>query len=515
MDNIFSNEYKKLENHKNFLKNNSFSVENLIDKYECLIKDYEHLLSQTKKISKISDINHMILIEMKKRLRLLLDNSDEGFLMFGKDFLIHNEYSKECLNIFETEDISKRNILELLYNTDYEIEKKILSHIFENDEKDDVYLELLPSEVKINNKILKVKYKIIYLDSVKRVMCIIQDITEKKELEEKIENEKNNTKMLLNVVMNRDIIKKNIEDYIRYVTKQVYNDIFLYSIQDFIMNFYKNIHTYKGLFLQWHFIKTGKKLDKLENELDLLKKSNIEDKNKVITFIKDRKLKTFLNEELNFINSVLGKDFLKNEMIWIDKNKIMNLEKYIENILPEEYSQLILAEIKKLYFKNIKDVLDVYKKYTFELAEKFGKKIDSFEIDSNLFIDIDDYYDFIKSLIHIFRNIVIHGIERPEERLILNKTPGGNIKCKIYEKENIIHIIISDDGKGIENIDKIFEYGYTSKYESNIYAGKGIGLYSVKNEVKNLNGKISVYSELNKGTTFSITIPRRYLCQKY
>ncbi|GAB6189908.1 hypothetical protein JCM30566_16500 [Marinitoga arctica] len=510
MDKNFLNEYEKLETHKNFIETNNFSLEDLISKYKQLINDYELLLKQTKKISKISDINHMILIETKKRLKLLLDNSEEGFLMFGKDFIIHNEYSNECLNIFETNDISKKNVLDLLYVENYDIEKKILNHIFETDEKEDVYLELLPNEVKVNDKFLRIKYKIIHLDNEKYIMCIIQDITEKRALEEKIEIEKNNTKMLLNVVINRDIIKKQIEDYLEYVTSKVYNEITTYSISSFIKNFYRKIHTYKGIFIQWNFIHAGKKLDKLENELNILSESNISKKDDLTSFIKSKSLNKLLNEELSFINNILGKDFLKKDMIWIDKTELKKLEKYIKTTLPIKYSQTLLYKIKRLYLNDIKNIFEQYKKHTLELAEKLEKKIDSFEIESSVFIDIDDYYEFIKSLIHIFRNIIVHGIEKPEERIALNKSSGGNIKCKIYEKENVIHIIISDDGKGIENIQDIFKYGYSSKKRiSDIYAGKGVGLFSIKKEIEKLNGKISVFSELNKGTTFNIEIPRR------
>ncbi|MCK5102484.1 MAG: HAMP domain-containing histidine kinase, partial [Cyclobacteriaceae bacterium] len=37
--------------------------------------------------------------------------------------------------------------------------------------------------------------------------------------------------------------------------------------------------------------------------------------------------------------------------------------------------------------------------------------------------------------------------------------------------------------------------------------GSGLGLYIVKETIDKLKGKIEVESELNKGTTFTVTIP--------
>ena len=82
------------------------------------------------------------------------------------------------------------------------------------------------------------------------------------------------------------------------------------------------------------------------------------------------------------------------------------------------------------------------------------------------------------------------------------KAKANNITFVFKKKVNNIEIIISDDGIGIpkSNIEKIFEFGYTTT------DGSGIGLYMVKKCIDNINGRIEVNSKENKGTTFRIIL---------
>ncbi len=82
--------------------------------------------------------------------------------------------------------------------------------------------------------------------------------------------------------------------------------------------------------------------------------------------------------------------------------------------------------------------------------------------------------------------------------------PGqGEIMVKTYKNDRHICLVISDNGNGIpeENIDRLFDPYFTAKKE-----GTGLGLTTVQNIIQSHQGHIEVQSEIEKGTSFTISL---------
>jgi PAS domain S-box-containing protein len=97
----------------------------------------------------------------------------------------------------------------------------------------------------------------------------------------------------------------------------------------------------------------------------------------------------------------------------------------------------------------------------------------------------------------------------------LKFTERGYVKLstQLQSKDHdqaMIQFIISDSGIGIpaDKIDQIFDHFYkiTPSYKTK-HTGYGIGLFMVKQFVTLLGGKVTVESELGKGTAFHVTLP--------
>jgi signal transduction histidine kinase len=89
-------------------------------------------------------------------------------------------------------------------------------------------------------------------------------------------------------------------------------------------------------------------------------------------------------------------------------------------------------------------------------------------------------------------------------------TEKGEIRLTIKITPDLV-ITIEDTGIGIDKKyhKKIFEECFKVKpsYENNDYVGVGKGLYLVKQYVEELQGKITVQSAVNEGSTFRVEIP--------
>lgn len=133
---------------------------------------------------------------------------------------------------------------------------------------------------------------------------------------------------------------------------------------------------------------------------------------------------------------------------------------------------------------------------------------------------------------HLIRNSVDHGIEPPEERG--DKAPVATIRMSIGANDNGLHITVRDDGRGIatervvrraielgalsaeqaaalspaQQAQLIFVEGLSTADQLTRTAGRGVGMAAVKETVEALGGRLTVDSELGRGTEFRIDFPR-------
>jgi len=98
----------------------------------------------------------------------------------------------------------------------------------------------------------------------------------------------------------------------------------------------------------------------------------------------------------------------------------------------------------------------------------------------------------------VFMNLLINAGQSIKEK--------GNVFVRTKVKDNNILIEIEDTGCGIaqDSLSQIFTPFYTSKP---VGTGTGLGLSISHNIVKQHNGEISVRSDINKGSCFTVSIP--------
>jgi two-component system chemotaxis sensor kinase CheA len=143
------------------------------------------------------------------------------------------------------------------------------------------------------------------------------------------------------------------------------------------------------------------------------------------------------------------------------------------------------------------------------------------------------YVDILDApLTHMVRNAADHGIELPDDRLKKKKDMTGTISVSMVENEDVLRLIVQDDGAGLnyEGIQKkaaelgiieknspvstdqitelLFYSGVSTATEVTDISGRGVGMDIVKKAITDAGGKIEVSSEKDKGTTFIISLPK-------
>jgi two-component system chemotaxis sensor kinase CheA len=166
-----------------------------------------------------------------------------------------------------------------------------------------------------------------------------------------------------------------------------------------------------------------------------------------------------------------------------------------------------------------------------DLAQRLGKQIEftmtgeQTELDKTVLEKIGD------PLVHLIRNSIDHGIEKPDVRVGKGKSPNGHLKLDACHRGGNICVEVSDDGGGMDPariiakarsrgligpndvvsddqaVELIFAPGFSTAEQTTDVSGRGVGLDVVRRNVKELGGSIEVKNTPGSGARFIITLP--------
>jgi signal transduction histidine kinase len=110
--------------------------------------------------------------------------------------------------------------------------------------------------------------------------------------------------------------------------------------------------------------------------------------------------------------------------------------------------------------------------------------------------DLPTIFADATQLKQVFLNIILNAAQAMEGR--------GNLTITTWQEKNYIKIKIRDTGPGIlpEHVGKLFNPFFTTKEK-----GTGLGLAISYGIIERHSGKIEVDTELEKGSTFTISLP--------
>jgi len=179
----------------------------------------------------------------------------------------------------------------------------------------------------------------------------------------------------------------------------------------------------------------------------------------------------------------------------------------------------------------LKSTFERFRRLVHDLSASLGKEVNFItegaetELDKTVIDQLND------PLLHLIRNSMDHGLEKPEARLAAQKSRAGTLCLRAGYSGATVLISVSDDGRGLdadairvkaaekgliaadapisraEAHSLILTAGFSTAREVTSVSGRGVGLDVVKRNIEALRGMIEIDSLPGAGTTVTLRLP--------
>jgi two-component system chemotaxis sensor kinase CheA len=452
----------------------------------------------------------------RDEIAAMKDNLSAGLFLMDDKYIIQPQYSRALEGILEMRDLQGKSFVELLMDSLKAREQESLKDYFDMIFKHAFDAAMLEDI----NPLSEFTYKSIDTGSVKSlkaaftpidseggktiILCVIEDISKEKALQQQLDEEESRRgeemRALFEVVhVEPHVFSDFIEDT-EYEFERINNILKNKELStgEAVIEIYQSMHAIKSNAVILGLSNFGEKVHKLESEIkEFQDQKEISMENmlhlavKLETLMKERDRYRDMVERLRSFSS--GGDTRRQDRHVL----IETLNKACQKAAQDQKKKVALV------------VEDIDGTVMQQGPRRVIKEV----------------------LTQLVRNSVTHGIESPEEREKAGKKNEGCIKLFIKVENGLIHIALSDNGRGLD-FDKIrqkalslklipaeakiergdlikliFSPGFSTAGQADMHAGRGIGLNLVRDRIRELDGSIKVQTEPGKGTVFNLYIP--------
>ncbi len=199
----------------------------------------------------------------------------------------------------------------------------------------------------------------------------------------------------------------------------------------------------------------------------------------------------------------------------------------------EDLSSRLHHEVISSRMRPLADGIRGFPRLVRDLARTLSKQIRFEVVGDQTGVDRDILDKLEAPLSHLIRNAVDHGIEDPATRATAGKPEGGTILLEARHRAGMLHLRLSDDGRGIdverlrtkavakglvadavagqlgelELLEFLFLPGFSTKDQVSEISGRGVGLDVVQSMVKGVGGNVRVTTQLGVRTIFTLQLP--------
>jgi two-component system chemotaxis sensor kinase CheA len=460
------------------------------------------------KEDEISQLNTQLQQE-RDELTTMKDNLSVGIFMIDQSFIIQPYYSEALEDILSHSNLTGMSILDVFVDSitikQRNTLKDYFAMMFNMTHNMKLLEEINPiSEVEYVSaetrakRTLHCKFSCIQRQKDTLLLGAIYDITEQAKTEKQLKEEGNKRQAEMQSLF--EIIQIEPAVFDEFIEDTDYQFDRLNSIlkrkdlssKEVIISFYQSIHAIKSNAVILGLEGFAEKCHALEDD---------------VKRIQEKPEAKF--EDLLHLTMELDKLFIERDTLELTLDKIKSFRKE--------------SSSESIFVVSLRKAIDRVAVETGKLAVLNAENIDDEIVRSDL-------RNILKEIVLQFaRNAVFHGIETPEKRISLNKAPHGTIILSIKKIDDMVEIVISDDGKGIDFqsvkeramranvlppnasqnqiLAALFVPSFSTANVPTMSAGRGIGLSLVAERLKELNGKLSISTKEGVGASFIMRFP--------
>lgn len=482
----------------------------------------------------LADNSHR-LDQLNRLFETMINSLGQGFFIFDRDGFCLATYSKACENLLNCipAGLPLAEVLAIPYEKRETFFDWITLLFDEMIDFEDLVAVGPKTVASTTNRVITLEYKPVRDENgrLEMVVVIATDRTEETKARKEAEDMQAFATMMVAILKDKDRFRRFVA-----ATRQVFKQIYLMINtpplkQNDLAEIRRHLHTLKGATGTFGVLPVMEAIHNLESRLSA--ENDLSALRAILLMAVpeiDRRFETLLYEHRDVIADFLV-ERAPSRTIPIDVledfgRRIQKLGQSAYNVHRDFMDEIVAVPLRRI-FSEFDPVMQ-------QVGEKLGKRVDPIRFIGDEISVIPESIDaFRASLIHVFRNLVDHGIEPEIIRDQRGKPPAGQVTVEFRALASndgaYLRIIISDDGNGIDIwrirdkmerkgvdvaglsgqdlMNKIFDAGFSTTSAVTEFSGHGVGLDAVKAEVERLGGTIDVRSDLGLGTAFIIELP--------
>lgn len=459
----------------------------------------------------------------QKETQEILNTVDEGLLLLDEDLIIGDQHSKSTLRLFNQSTIAGQSfeelIKEMVSEKDLDTAQNFIKLLFKPSVKEKLIGDLNPlNEVEVHiyqddgsytNKYLKFSFsRALQGKKISHVLVAVIDITQEVKLKQQLDNSRNQSNQQIELLYsitraNPDTLRmfiNNADKGLNRINQELKaSGDTRYDLIAKANKIFALMHNFKGEASALSLDHLVDMAHQFEDEIQQIREKDALDGSDFLG------LAVILNDLLNQISTISS---LSDHFAAIASGSDSQTRQYDWSHLQQMASAI---------------------------AEKQSKSVEILHAglnDSTLPAEVAETLSGI--LAQLIRNSVSHGIETVEQRLMKNKSERARISISVAKRaDESFMVTFFDDGKGFDFnrirdtavseglmtqqeattanrkqlLKLIFNQGFSTSDNLDQDAGRGMGMQAIVQQLRELGGKLSISTQVDKGTRFNLIIP--------